>query len=171
VTTRPPQYFDVPRFGARQHATYVAIAFGIWLTGVVIVRLLPNAAFDTDELWPILLFVASIGLGVVMQLVIPVLVRLAPRDTLVPVMVICGAALMMDGIAIAFTEIYSSETAVNVVVGGWLLWTFGTQIIISIIMIGLASPLARGDTFTATLQFSSGRTLDVPVTVSDNPPR
>jgi copper(I)-binding protein len=40
-----------------------------------------------------------------------------------------------------------------------------------IMLIGLASPLARGDTFTATLQFSSGRTLDVPVTVSDNPPR
>jgi uncharacterized iron-regulated membrane protein len=66
-------------------------------------------------------------------------VRLPPRDTLVPVMVICGAALMMDGIAIAFTEIYSSETAVNVVVGGWLLWTFGTQIIISIVMIGRQS--------------------------------
>jgi len=40
-----------------------------------------------------------------------------------------------------------------------------------IMLIGLASPLARGDTFTATLQFSSGRTLDVPVTVSDIPPR
>ena len=136
MTTRPPQYFDVPRFGARQHATYVAIAFGIWLTGVAIVRLLPDAAFDTDEPWPILLFVASIGLGVVTQLVIPTLVRLPTRETLVPVTVICGAALVLDGIAIAFTEIYSSETGVNVVVGGWLLWTFGTQIIISIAMIG-----------------------------------
>jgi copper(I)-binding protein len=40
-----------------------------------------------------------------------------------------------------------------------------------IMLVGLASPLQRGDTFTATLRFSSGRTLDVPVTVSDNPPR
>lgn len=39
-----------------------------------------------------------------------------------------------------------------------------------IMLVNLASPLARGDTFTATLQFSSGRTLDVLVTVSDNPP-
>jgi hypothetical protein len=139
LTTRHPETFDLPRFSPRQHATFVAIAFGIWLTGVVVVRLLPGAAFDTDEPWPILLFVASIGLGVVMQLIVPVLVRLPTRETLVPIMVICGAALMMDGIAIGFTHIYSNETAVNVVVGGWLLWTFGTQIIISIFMIGRQS--------------------------------
>jgi hypothetical protein len=84
-------------------------------------------------------FVASIGLGVVMQLAIPVLVRLPPRETLVPVMLTCGAALMIVGVAIVFTEIYSSETTVNVVVGGWLLWTFGTQIIISILVIGRQS--------------------------------
>lgn len=139
MTARHPETLDVPRFSPRQYATYVAIAFGIWLTGVAIVRLLPGAAFDTDEPWPILLFVASIGLGVVMQIIIPVLVRPPTRETLVPIMVICGAALMMDGIAISFTDIYSSETAVNVVVGGWLLWTFGTQIIISIVMIGRQS--------------------------------
>jgi copper(I)-binding protein len=40
-----------------------------------------------------------------------------------------------------------------------------------IMLVDLAGPLERGDAFTATLQFSSGRTLDVPVTVSDNPPR
>jgi copper(I)-binding protein len=40
-----------------------------------------------------------------------------------------------------------------------------------IMLVNLASPLVRGDTFTATLQFSSGRTLDVLVTISDNPPR
>jgi len=136
VTTHPSDTVDVLRFDARQHATFVAIAFGIWLTGVVIVRILPAAAFDADEPWPIVLFVASIGLGIITQLVAPFLVRLPMRDTLVPLMVICGAALMMDGIAIAFTDIYSDETATKVVVGGWLLWTFGTQIIISIFMIG-----------------------------------
>ncbi len=40
-----------------------------------------------------------------------------------------------------------------------------------IMLVGLADPLERGDTFTATLRFSSGRTLDVAVTVADNPPR
>jgi len=40
-----------------------------------------------------------------------------------------------------------------------------------IMLVDLAGPLESGDTFTATLRFSSGRTLDVPVTMSDNPPR
>lgn len=136
MTDHPSESIDVLRFDARQHATYVAIAFGIWLTGVIAVRVLPEAAFDIDEPWPILMFVASIGLGIATQLAIPFLVRLPFAETLVPVMVLCGSALMMDGLAIAFTDIYSDDTATKLVVGGWLLWTFGSQIIISIVMIG-----------------------------------
>lgn len=136
MTTHSPDNVDVLRFDGRQYASFVALAFAIWLTGVAIVRVLPAAAFDADEPWPILLFIASIGLGVTTQLLAPFLVRLPASETLVPIMTICGAALMMDGIAIAFTDIYSSETATKVVVGGWLLWTFGTQILISILMIG-----------------------------------
>lgn len=136
MTTHHPNSTDVTRFGAKQHATFAALAFAIWLTGVAVVRLLPASAFDADEPWPILLFIASIGLGIATQLAAPVLTRLPARETLVPIMVICGTALMMDGVAIAFTDIYSGETATKVVVGGWLLWTFGTQVIISIVMTG-----------------------------------
>jgi copper(I)-binding protein len=39
-----------------------------------------------------------------------------------------------------------------------------------IMLVDLAEPLAIGDSFTATLRFSSGRTLAAEVTVSDNPP-
>jgi periplasmic copper chaperone A len=39
-----------------------------------------------------------------------------------------------------------------------------------IMLVDLARPLVLGDTFPATLRFASGRTLDVSVTVSDNPP-
>lgn len=39
-----------------------------------------------------------------------------------------------------------------------------------IMLVDLAEPLALGDTFTATLRFSSGRSLATEVTVSDNPP-
>ncbi|MFM7534476.1 MAG: copper chaperone PCu(A)C [Acidimicrobiales bacterium] len=39
-----------------------------------------------------------------------------------------------------------------------------------IMLVDLARPLVLGDTFVATLRFASGRTLDVSVTVSDNPP-
>ncbi len=136
MTTHSSNSVDVLRYDGRQYAGFVAIAFAIWLTGVALVRLLPSAAFDADEPWPILLFIVSIGLGVATQLLAPVLVRLPAPETLVPIMTICGAALMMDGLAIAFTDIYSSVTATKLVVGGWLLWTFGTQIIISILMIG-----------------------------------
>ncbi len=136
MTAHERDSIDVLRFDAWQHATYVTIAFAIWLTGVVVVRLLPDTAFDTSEPWSILLFVASIGLGVGTQLIVPTLVRLPLSETLVPVMALCGAALLMDGLAISFTDIYSDDIATKVVVGGWLLWTFGAQIIISIFIVG-----------------------------------
>lgn len=136
MTTHDINDLDILRYTPRQHATYVALAFSIWLTGVAVVRVLPNSAFDTSGPGPIALFVASIALGVGTQLAIPLLVRLPMDKTFVPVMVICGAALIMDGIAIAFTDIYSSDLDTKVIVGGWLLWTFGTQIIISIVMLG-----------------------------------
>lgn len=39
-----------------------------------------------------------------------------------------------------------------------------------IMLVDLAAPLELGAAFTATLRFSSGRSLDAVVTVSDNPP-
>ncbi len=39
-----------------------------------------------------------------------------------------------------------------------------------IMLVGLTEPLVTGDSFVATLRFSSGRSLDTTVTVSDNPP-
>jgi hypothetical protein len=39
-----------------------------------------------------------------------------------------------------------------------------------IMLIDVAEPLTRGTRFTVTLRFDSGRSLDVPVVVADNPP-
>jgi copper(I)-binding protein len=39
-----------------------------------------------------------------------------------------------------------------------------------VMLIDLVEPLLAGDTYVATLRFSSGRTLDVDVVVADNPP-
>jgi copper(I)-binding protein len=37
-------------------------------------------------------------------------------------------------------------------------------------LIDVAEPLTRDTRFTVTLRFASGRSLDVPVVVADNPP-
>ncbi len=135
MTTQEPANLDILSYSARQYASYVGLAFVVWLAFIPVVRALPASAYDTSEPWPILLFVASIGLGIVTQLASPFLVRLPAERTLIPIVVICGCALMLDGIAISFTDIYSSDVEIKVFVGGWLLWTFGSQIIISMLII------------------------------------
>ncbi|MEM8925572.1 MAG: hypothetical protein AAGD35_18865 [Actinomycetota bacterium] len=139
MTTHHLSDLDVLRFRVQDHATYLAIGAAIWLVGVVLVRALGPTAFDTDEPWPILLYLGSIALGVATQLAVPVLVRRPMAETLVPVMVMCGGVLAMDGIAIGFTDIYAGDAETKMVVGGWLLWTFGTQILVSVAMIGRAA--------------------------------
>ncbi len=39
-----------------------------------------------------------------------------------------------------------------------------------VMLVDIARPLVVGDTFSLTLQFASGRSLEVPVEVADNPP-
>lgn len=119
-------------FSAGQYLWFVTVAFSIWLAGVVLVRILDEAFFEDRGLVLILLFVGSILLGVVTQFALPHILRLPARDTLVPLVVIAGAALMMDGLAVGFTDIYSSDDPAKVGVGAWLLWTFGTQLVISL---------------------------------------
>lgn len=51
--------------------------------------------------------------------------------------------------------------------GGTLLFAPGGN---HVMLLDLPDPLVDGETFTATLRFESGRTLDVDVVVADNPP-
>lgn len=135
MSDRPQRAVIRLDFAASQYARFAGLAFGIWLAGVVLVRALPSSSFDTDEPWPVVLFAVSIVLGVVTQWSAPISTGVRAHDALIPIIFVAGVALVLDGIAIGFTEIYSDETDVKVVVAGWLLWTFGTQILISLAMV------------------------------------
>ena len=133
VTVAHPTYTGI------QYFLYVFIGLLIWVTGVVLVRLLGPETFTQDSPVLLLLFSASILLGVVLQYLIPSIIRQPMANSLVPVVIMCGTALICDGVAIAFTDVYSSDITVKMIVGGWLLWTIGTQLVISLIVINRAN--------------------------------
>ncbi|MEM6528234.1 MAG: hypothetical protein AAF653_08055 [Chloroflexota bacterium] len=125
-------------FSTGQYVLYAVVGFVIWLSGVVLVRVLGSRFFESDTILMIL-YGVSLVLGVAIQSITPLLVRQPMKDTLIPLVFVCGFALMCDGIAIGFTDIYSADSVMKVGVGGWLLWTFGTQLIISLIIVNRAN--------------------------------
>lgn len=124
-------------FSTTQYLIFAVIGFVIWASGVVIVRVLGASFFDTSSILAVL-YGVSVIVGVVIQFASPMLVRQAMKDTLIPLVFICGVALMLDGVAIGFTNVYSADTAMKVSVGGWLLWTFGTQLVITLFIVNRA---------------------------------
>jgi len=125
-----------PQYSTTQYLFYALIGFVIWISGVILVRLLGAAFFEPGSLLLLLLFGISLPTGVFLQFVMPKLIRIPIKDTLIPIVVMAGTALILDGIAIAFTDFYSADVAIKMTVGGWLLWTSGTQLVISLIIIG-----------------------------------
>lgn len=125
-------------FTTTQHAVYGLIGFIIWLIGVGLVRILGPGFFEPGSFLLLLMFATSIPFGFVIQYIIPPLIRLPLRETLIPITVMCGTALICDGIAIAFTNVYSADTTIKMTVGGWLLWTFGLQLVITLVLVGRA---------------------------------
>ena len=121
-------------FPTSRYVLYAVIGFVIWLSGVVLIRILSDSFFENQSALP-LMFGVSLVLGFVIQLISPMLVKQPMRDTMIPIAFICGFALMLDGFAIGFTDIYSANTEVKVSVGAWLLWTFGTQLLITLFMV------------------------------------
>ncbi|GEM_PF-1821452 len=128
-----------PTYTANQYLLYIVIGFVIWVSGVILVRLLGSAVFSQDSPILLLFFGASIPFGILIQYLIPLIIRQPMQNMMIPIIVMVATTLMLDGIAITFTDIYSAETSMKMVVGGWLLWTFGTQLVVSLIVINRAN--------------------------------
>ncbi|MEO1647173.1 MAG: hypothetical protein AAFR67_18460, partial [Chloroflexota bacterium] len=77
----------------------------------------------------------SIPLGIVTMYVTRFLCRLSMDDMFIPILVMLFTTLTLDGLAVGFTDLYGTTNEMVRYAGGWLLWTFGTQIIITMLMV------------------------------------
>jgi len=118
-----------------QYAFYMFIGFIIWVSGVVLVRLLGELAFAEGSSLLILLYVVSIPLGVVTMYVTRIICRVPMNEMLTPVLVMLFTTLMLDGFAVGFTQLYGETNEMVRYAGGWLLWTFGAQIVVTMLMV------------------------------------
>ncbi|MEO1254484.1 MAG: hypothetical protein AAFY41_06315 [Bacteroidota bacterium] len=81
------------------------------------------------------MYVLSIPIGIVTMYITRLLCRLSMDDMLMPILVMLFTTLTLDGLAVGFTDLYGATNETVRYAGGWLLWTFGTQIIITMLMV------------------------------------
>ncbi|MEM9951000.1 MAG: hypothetical protein AAF846_05335 [Chloroflexota bacterium] len=114
-----------------QYALFAITGFVIWVLGVVIVRLAGSSVFSADSILLPVFFSLSIPIAFVNTYATRPIFRLQMREMLVPVLVMVFITLMLDGLAISFTDIYSTDGDIVRYAGGWLLWSFGVQVVVS----------------------------------------
>jgi hypothetical protein len=125
-------------YSPTQYLFYTFVGVLIWISGVILIRVLgPDIVSQQSAMYPVL-FVLSIPLGVVTQLVIRLVCRLPMREMLIPAFVMIFMALLLDGLAIGFTNLYGPSIEMELAAAGWLLWTFGAQVLISMWMVARA---------------------------------
>lgn len=126
-------------YSTMQYIFYSVIGFIIWLSGVILVRLVGTSVFSADSALLLVFFGLSIPIAVITMFVTSPICRLPMRDMLIPLLVMLATTLSLDGLAITFTDIYSADSEMARLVAGWLLWTFGMQTLVGMVMIARAN--------------------------------
>lgn len=122
-----------------QYLVFMFVGFLIWLTGVVIVRVVGTSVFSIESALLPVFFFLSIPIGFINMIATAPIFRVQMRDMMTPALVMVATTLVLDGFAITFTDIYSADSDMTKLVAGWLLWSFGVQLVASIWLIGRAN--------------------------------
>ena len=130
---------DRQKFTIAQYMLYMFVGFIIWLAGVIIVRAVGSTVFSEGNALLIVFFILSIPVGFINTMVTRPIFRLPMRDMMIPILVMVFTTLTLDGLAVGFTDIYGIDSDLVRYAAGWLLWSFGMQIIASMWMIHRAS--------------------------------
>lgn len=118
-----------------QYILFGFVGFVIWVLGVIIVRLAGATVFSADNLLLPIFYILSIPIAVVNTMATRPIFRLQMKDMLTPILVMVFVTLMLDGLAVNFTDLYSTDNDIVRYAAGWLLWSFGIQVIASMWMI------------------------------------
>ncbi len=122
-----------------QYLIFMFVGFIIWLTGVIIVRVVGTSVFSADSALLPIFFILSIPIGFINMIATAPIFRVPMRDMMIPALVMVATTLVLDGLAITFTDIYSADSDMAKLVAGWLLWSFGVQLVASMWLIGRAN--------------------------------
>ena len=123
---------------------FVGLGVAAWLGFLIFIRLVGTAAFTIgNPLLPVL-FVAAIPTLIGVIYALSYVTGVAIRDMPIPVMVMTFTALILDGLAIGFTDFYGDSHEQIRASAAFLLWGAGWGMLISMLLAARADSADNG---------------------------
>lgn len=113
---------------------FIFIGFIVWLSFLVLIRILGTTVFTIGSSLLPIIFVAAIPMIVVTIYVISAITGVAVQDMPMPVFVMTFTALLLDGLAVGFTELYGDTHEQIRASAAFLLWGGGLGMVCSLFL-------------------------------------
>lgn len=113
---------------------FVLIGVLVWLSFLILIRVLGTTVFTIgNPLLPVI-FVAAIPMIIVTIYLVSNMTGVAVRDMPMPVFVMTFTALLLDGLAVGFTELYGDTHEQVRASAAFLLWGGGLGMVCSLFL-------------------------------------
>jgi hypothetical protein len=113
---------------------FVLIGVVIWLAFLILVRVLGTTVFTIGNPFLPVIFVVAIPMIIVTIYLVSGMTGVSVRDMPMPVFVMTFTALMLDGLAVGFTELYGDTHEQIRASAAFLLWGGGLGMVCSLIL-------------------------------------
>lgn len=112
----------------------IFVGFGLllWLIFLIAIRLIGSSVFSTGNPLLLLAFVLSIPLAPILIIAMSRLTRTPTSEMLIPVVISDITALLMDGLAVGFTDLYGPSYDQIAAAAAYLLWGVGLTLICAV---------------------------------------
>lgn len=113
---------------------FVGIGFVLWLMFLILIRLIGATVFSTgNPLLPVM-FLAAIPLVLVTIVLLGKITAVSMRDMPMPAFVMTLTALLLDGLAVGFTDLYGTSSDQVRASAAFLLWGAGMGLLCSLLL-------------------------------------
>lgn len=116
----------------KYYLTFVVWGFFFWVAFLAVMRLLGPVVFSTKNPLLFALFILSIPVVWVIIWGVAKLTRTPINEMLVPIVIIDFSALLLDGLAVGFTDVYGSTADQIAASAAYLLWGVALTLIMAL---------------------------------------
>lgn len=111
---------------------FVGIGVVVWFAFLIAIRVIGSSVFSTGNPVLLLFYVAALPLTAVTIISISLITRVPSNEMVMPTFIMTTVALLMDGLAVNFTDFYGPSDDQVRASAAFLLWGAGAGLLASL---------------------------------------
>ncbi|MBL8163657.1 MAG: hypothetical protein JNJ61_16850 [Anaerolineae bacterium] len=116
----------------RYYLTFIGLGIALWLSFLIVIRLIGPTVFSTGNPLLLVAYLLSLPLVWLLTILIARLTGIPTNEMLVPIAIIDFSALLLDGLAVGFTDLYGPTHDQIAAAAAYLLWGVGLTLICAV---------------------------------------